>query len=461
MAATSSLNMFRWSSCFQALIVFSLLHVLAAKHHVREVKLHSAASWDPSLQWKYLSKFSYGMGIGRSRIRVRNKGIVPDYGSDHIPYSVKVEIYMDEDWPGVEANPVICERQNSARLQHEVHFSSGGLWSDWSTNMYSQSIRPHMWFFAISDCDNMLGNHSHQLEVEMVMIQENDSEVSYENRWALTTNVIALVVFGLFSVNLFRKSGSFRQINGALHPVITTLGVAIVLQLTGHLFHTRHLWAYSGDGVGLVWSETVSEIFFMLSQVLIAALLIIIAGGYTLTRSKVGDMELIIISSWLVAFVHVLAVIAGKYRDDDAWRFHEHEGAHGWLLFALRLALWAWFVFAARSTAADAGGALKNFLQGFSLVGSAYFLSYPIMFIVVRIFAAYLQTAILTAGITSMQVASVAWLGSLFLSRGAYFQVSSLNSSQLPQRSTSADKLLPSSWRSRIQGFLGMSKKSF
>mmetsp|Transcript_2503 Transcript_2503/g.4266 ORF Transcript_2503/g.4266 Transcript_2503/m.4266 type:complete len:191 (-) Transcript_2503:44-616(-) len=177
-----------------------------------------------------------------------------------------------------------------------------------------------------------------------------------------------------------------------------------------------------------------------------------IAWGYTLTRSKVGDLDIFVVVSFGVALVHVVLIVVGKFNDDDHYKFHEHEGLHGWLLFGLRFALFAIFLWACFTTIGGARDQLQSFLSLYMLAGSAYFLTYPTVFLVVRIFAAYLQNAIFQAGLLTMQVVSIYWLAEMFLLRDSlYFQASALNRSELPRRKRSVDNLAPSELWSRVR----------
>merc|ERR1719171_2868688 len=130
--------------------------------------------------------------------------------------------------------------------------------------------------------------------------------------------------------------------------------------------------------------------------------------------------------------VHAALVSFGKLQDESASKYHENEGAIGWVLLSVRLMLFVWFLFATQASQREGGLRLQQFLHSFRLAGSVYFLAYPILFVVVQIFAAYLRHRILQIGLLAMQTASSLWLAQLFLSRGAYFKVSALSSSFLP-----------------------------
>merc|ERR1740138_28225 len=130
--------------------------------------------------------------------------------------------------------------------------------------------------------------------------------------------------------------------------------------------------------------------------------------------------------------VHAALVSFAKLQEESASKYHENEGAIGWVLLSVRLMLFVWFLFATQASQREGGPRLQDFLQRFRIVGSMYFLAYPFLFVVVQIFAAYLQHPIMQVGLLAMQTVSNICLGELFLSRGTYFKVSALGSSLLP-----------------------------
>jgi len=170
----------------------------------------------------------------------------------------------------------------------------------------------------------------------------------------------------------------------------------------------------------------------MLSQVLQTTLLIAIAMGYTLLPSTQNSMMVVklLVASSLI--IHAVLVSFGNMQEESASKYHENEGAVGWVLLTVRLMLFAWFLVSTQASQNASGPKLQSFLQRFRIAGSMYFLAYPLLFVIVQIFAAYLQHPIMQIGLLAMQTISNVCLSKLFLSRGAYFEVSSLGSSFLP-----------------------------
>jgi len=381
-------------------------------------------------QWGYISKFGYNIGNGRFQIRMRPNN------PQTLLHDVKlvVSVYLDEEWPTVEklAGSQTCDKLTHARLVKDISINATGDWGDWTDGSLSQSTRPHIWFFAISDCDHQLENFSHKLEFEFHATQEDGSEFSVEMQWMLTANMVFLVGFTILLTCFWKGSERFIRSAGSVHPVIWILCVGMVVQYMAQLFHTLHLRCYKYDGDGLKFLEILSEILFMLSQMSQSSLLILIALGYTLLQSKLGELDLMIPMCLLIAFIHMMLVGLGKLEDDAPYRFHKNEGPIGWTLLFMRLGLYAWFYWAAGSSARESGTKIRSFLYRFRVGGSLYFLAFPCIFLVTKCFAPYLQHGIMTIGLLVMQMGSNVWLTALFLTRGDYYNLSTLSSSALP-----------------------------
>ncbi|KAF4756560.1 hypothetical protein FOZ63_034033, partial [Perkinsus olseni] len=104
----------------------------------------------------------------------------------------------------------------------------------------------------------------------------------------------------------------------------------------------------------------------------------------------------------------------------------------GYLLSVMRLFLLAWFLWAINRTGKQASPKLKYFLNKFSAVGILYFLSYPMLIISTDLWPPHYRYKVMLIGDFAVKLGVFMWLTTLFLTRGDYFQVSTLNSSFLP-----------------------------
>lgn len=382
-------------------------------------------------EWQYVGKFGYAVGQGTYEARLREA--VP--GSLPPGTALELEIYMDEEWPQVETVTEVCRKKDLAKRTREMNIGQvAGDWGQIAKGSIAQNVRPHVWYFAISDCGGNLLNGTYGLDVEMEFKQDGGSHFSVELQWAPSANLLTLVGCSFFLLSFCRRSRVFFIRTGSLHPVIWTLGCVVVFQYVAQCLHTGHLAIYRSDGQGSRAMEVLSEVFFVLCQVTQTSLLVTIALGYTLLKAQLGDLQIVLPICGLVALVHVVLVVLDKAQCEASHRFTDHDGSTGWIFFGLRLALYAWFHWASNRTASQGGLRLQAFIGKFRIAASMYFLAYPGTFLVMQLFAPYLREPVMETGLMAAQVASNVWLASLFLDRGAYFQASSLSASPLPGR---------------------------
>mgnify|MGYP002804066064 FL=1 len=389
-------------------------------------------------QWKFLSKFGYVIGTGRYEIRLRLRDVLD---KDQVLPRPTLEIFLDEDWPQHGSIPA-CQRSQDvpARKTHGM-LSPGqfGLWGPWEVGMLYQTVRSHIWYFALSDCPDdlarrMSGNRtfSYTIDYEIRWRQFDESELSMEMRYMPVATVLVLVILTVMACWFAAKSQTIRRSIGKLHPVVRSLLFAMGLQWASQALHLIHLFAYERNGNGLPLVDGLAEVLFMLSQVGAASLLIAIAQGYSLVRSRLSEVELLVPVVAVVTVLHVALVATGKLQAED-FKYHENEGLVGWILLSVRLSLFAWFRSGIQMLRASGGLKLQNFLGMFDIVGSAYFLAFPTIFVLVQALAPYLQHPVLQTTLLAIQTASWLWLADLFLSkRSHYFEISELSASMLP-----------------------------
>mmetsp|Transcript_68114 Transcript_68114/g.221785 ORF Transcript_68114/g.221785 Transcript_68114/m.221785 type:complete len:442 (-) Transcript_68114:37-1362(-) len=380
------------------------------------------------IDWQYLGKFGFDLGKGSWSVRVKEKfpqGLAPNTSFD-------LEVYLDEQWPEVEAEKDVCKRKQHSKQSREALLGAHRDFGPISTGNVRQTMRPHVWYFAISDCNRTLGDTHYVLIAEFTALNPGGSQFSVEMQWAPSANLLTLLGCTAFLGLFWQKSAAFRRSTGSLHPVIWTLLAVLLTQYAAQCLHTGHLAVYRSNGIGSMTMEVLSEVFFIACQVIQTSLLILIASGYTLLQSKLGDLDIVLPICFLVAILHIALAVLDRTQVESSTKFTDHDGYKGYAFCGLRLVLYVWFLWAGHSTAASGGMRLRSFMQQFRVAASLYFLSYPIMFMVVQLVAPYLRKPIMEVGLMGAQVGSNVWLTFLFLSRGAFFEVSSLSASPLP-----------------------------
>jgi hypothetical protein len=378
-------------------------------------------------RWKYVSKFGFAEREAPFSIRAQLKQ--PSKMVENV--TLQLEVYRESQWDQAqEVEP--CERQKYVHKLVPFTIDASGAWGDWERSTFDDLQAPSLWYFATSDCNTNLPNYTHRLKFEFVAQQLDGSEFSLEMAWMRSVNVLALGGFGLLVWAFGVKSVAFSRSAGYVHPVIWMLASAILAQSVAQAMQVVHLIWFGMDGQGARPFEVLSEMLYVISQVIQTSILLLISLGYTLSQSKIGELDLMIPVCFMIGVLHLMLVGFGKLKDEGSYRYHENEGIMGWLQLVLRLLLYIWFSWAVGETSKEGGMKLRDFLVKFRIAGSVYFLITPTIFLFARQFSPHTQFFLMSVGTLVTNLASDVWLATLFLTRGEYFKVSSLSSSDLP-----------------------------
>eukprot|EP00927_Polykrikos_kofoidii_P079602 TRINITY_DN76392_c0_g1_i1.p1 TRINITY_DN76392_c0_g1~~TRINITY_DN76392_c0_g1_i1.p1 ORF type:complete len:435 (+),score=47.64 TRINITY_DN76392_c0_g1_i1:47-1351(+) len=380
---------------------------------------------------QYVSKFGFGIGRGRFDLDLKLKS-----GSLQRNANLMVHAYVDDDWSRASStSPCEREEQNLARIHMNTWVDRNA--SNWEgvSGFLTQTLRSHIWYVAVVDCDIINGfrNETVELEYDFHAIQADQSEFGVEARHAPYTQGVGLLGFLVILRRMGCRCRAIRESAGALHPVILALAIAATLQCASQVAHMLHLMRYSTDGEGFWLLDVLAEVFFMASQVAHTMLLLAIARGYTLLPGKSSERDLAQLGFIASLAAHAALVSFGKMREGtSSQQHHNNDGLLGWAIVSIQVFLLLFFVYSANSTRLRGGYRLENFMRSFQLAGSLYFVAYPIVFVVAQLFAPYLRQPVIHVGTLFMQASIDVWLTNLFLSRGAYFKASTLSSSILP-----------------------------
>ena len=124
--------------------------------------------------------------------------------------NVDLEVHLDEVWPDVLALED-CSAKNSLRKASiEFHINRDGSWTDFHNGYASQTARPHVWFFVLSDCYNGFPDDI-ELEYEMHFFNSDGSHFSFEEKGLIYPNLLLLGVIALFFVQNYAKFESYRS----------------------------------------------------------------------------------------------------------------------------------------------------------------------------------------------------------------------------------------------------------
>eukprot|EP00743_Colponemidia_sp_Colp-15_P004031 GILK01004346.1.p1 GENE.GILK01004346.1~~GILK01004346.1.p1 ORF type:complete len:426 (+),score=63.19 GILK01004346.1:147-1424(+) len=414
---------------------FLLTLLVAAVCLVHGKVVRTSTSLSSSNEWRYLSKF--GCAIGTGKFSLRAKIDRPIHDPKETDAVLQLDVYLDEHWDTVGDAQECFDKRQPSKVARYPRLPLNGSWSEPVEGTLSQSIRPHVWYFALSDCKHDLlkftNGKSVSISYELTLLNPGDSHFSVEDQGLLTVNfLLCIVFFGFFGLHIHQMMLRFKS-EEKIHTSVQILNSAIAMQLVSIVSQIIHLTVYSMDGRGWFLFNFISQASTMLAQVLLCALFILIAWGWTITHNEIQQKEIFIPVLAGISVIHVVLLFLGRVLDDDHNKFHENEGLPGILTLMLRLGLFGWFFIGARETLMRERNEVKRgFLHSFILYCSIFFLAYPVLFVVTSIFAPYLRQKVMLAGLVLMQSAALYFVSNLFVSRGAYSKVSTLSAPILP-----------------------------
>jgi len=123
-----------------------------------------------------------------------------------------------------------------------------------------------------------------------------------------------------------------------------------------------------------------------------------IGYGWTISYEDLQDKDIYGIIACFVIMVHMMIGGLTFIDHGDANKYHDFGGPQGAVLVALRLILWAGFVYGIVTTIQTAPRKSVEFLKRFALIGSLYIMAFPILWIISTFNWMYVRNRIITFG---------------------------------------------------------------
>lgn len=417
-------------------------------------------------EFKYLTKFCFGVGTGKMSHRWSEALVDKGY---------TLVLYMDEIW-----NEVLEEKTCMNKLNRFDHLGRGQVTIPLSTaeglpvlsdhvdqmeefdlqrmtswaepREITQSLRPHYWYAVLVNCHGNATDHRRQpahFDLEFI----NDGDVHFgADEFGLPTcyilcMLVMLVVGGWSAMQMKQQYRRTRNntypnsITGRFHPVVEVLNMAMMSLWAGMFFQVLHYACYAYNGIGLTLSGPFAFLSSILSEgtsIILTTLFIVISQGWTITSDKLPAFSTLIpIFGGTMAFEVIGVLLQVSYADShDAYTSRAREGVTGFLLCLNQLGSYAWFVSGIKNSMAQDTKQMssrRTFFKIFTIACSIWFLAEPLLVLLGTLLANYYRQRLLVGGSLILQTAASSMLAYLFLwPKSLYFRVSTMSQSELP-----------------------------
>ena len=390
--------------------------------------------------WKYMTKFAISPGRGEFKSRFQfqkplNRGDVPP------TLNLTIFVYLDEEWDRVRAMESCEEKQKYSRFQLPVQVPTDGSWSEYFPGYLSQSVRTHVWFFVLADCEKNLSPHisTNRIKWDLEVFNSDGSHFSEEERGlGFTILIVLMVIVGFFVSNSIKFVKFYKTEESIDYPTLI-ITIALLLEFLSLTCEIIHLWIYSADGQGSFFFNFANQALSVTSQFLITCLLLLMAYGWSINFLEFEDMDVFIPLGILLGIIHILIVGVGRITDDEYYRYHDYENWAGVFVMVMRVLLFGFWVYLYRGTYQAAKEADKIFFNQFGVLSTLYFLAVPIVVIfATTVIAPYYRHKVVTIGTLLLQTVSLIILTLLFTTKSnKYYQISMKGRALLPSNKLS------------------------
>jgi hypothetical protein len=287
--------------------------------------------------------------------------------------------------------------------------------------------------FAVSDCEHGLGGYS-KLKFELTMFNADENHVSVEDKGLASLffylSVMFFIALGANLLQTYRRFVYHEELDSHL----MLLNIAICLEFISLIFELLNQSTYQANGYGISALDFLGRGCAQLAHLTLTILLISMAEGWTITVPNFPNPE-VYFSVFLFGGMAKFFIAAISHLTEDRFdRFSEYEGYTGAALLSMRLALFGWFLFNTSELFNKAAGRLKLFVSRFTLTGSLYFLSHPLVVLASFYFDPYLHNWVVVLGSVSIQVVLMLALSLMFARQRSDYNRVRVSGSCLPGR---------------------------
>ena len=338
--------------------------------------------------------------------------------------SIQLALYLGVEWNEKLLEKSCHERLKSARKVVDVTLNGNTEWTDKIEGKLTQKNRPHVWYFVLSDCDRVLG--SRKVKYNFSIVNPELSHFSVEMKGMKTIYGVLLLILAIgLGKNVYTLIKFCRDEEEIQGPVIW-VNLSIVFQILGIGFNYLNLYVYEYDGEGISVLEFFGETFMTISSLAITTLLIIIAGGWTITYTDFPIPELYVPAIFLLTFLHLFMAGFNFLHEREKFSFTRYEGVSGMVIIIMRVIMYAWFLVNLYWTSKRKEISKTGFLHKFGLGSSLYFLSIPLLVLGSGVFAPHMREKIMVAGGNLAQGAAFLFLYMIFTGRGEYYKMNTV-----------------------------------
>ncbi|XP_043285175.1 transmembrane protein 145-like [Venturia canescens] len=353
--------------------------------------------------WAFLARFCFLSEKGKFRFDFRIAGDI------HEESRVNLLLYFDaaNQWPSIYPSNRSCEEKTSI-LSPEYgqivplfmsdvtqQFSGcvpkseleNGTKARCTSYREFKSSRPRWWFIALADCSSRLG-----LNVTYWISLTNASPESFwrhhfsADEFYILPELIAVECVYVILLACSIYTAIQLKLRRLLHSSYKIFMLSLICQLIGVSCEIYSMVCLGLTGIEAKRSSVIGGILESYSETLYTVLMLLLALGYTVTKSELTRRQIF----WLFIFITTSVIfqlsmfVYESQVFDPGLVLYIYESPPGYALLMLKLSAWLVFVSCCYRTSRKTTTKYRFYASLLSL-GSAWFLFHPIMVLAITL----------------------------------------------------------------------------
>jgi len=330
----------------------------------------------------YVAKFHYKNG-GKIHFDVKLERM---RNNDGAALGIQIALYKQSQYERLMKSNGSCqEKLNLAFRLDSLNIHLDG--TPWYKTYYIEpTVNLETYYIFAADCDAHLVRLTSRDNLLFSFELTSDSSGHFHEgeQYILSTHVF----FGLLSSLCFLPFAKrfITEVKKGIYDMnyaFMVVNLVLFLKIIGIAIEVFELVGvkYSGHGSDVL--SFLAQLCSYFVQYFLCCILIFLAAGWTITFDDVLQFELFLPISVLIGLVKFFILLIAKVLQGEANMHHRYSGWIGAVISLFQLALYGYFFKEIYYSIKEAGlKKVKSFMLNLGILGTLYFLSFPITLII-------------------------------------------------------------------------------
>jgi hypothetical protein len=319
----------------------------------------------------YLTKFATNIGPNPWSFKARISSGAQEHETTK-KHPLTIHLIKDEEW---DPEILDCNQPHThKRITYEI--PANGSWGRKHAELL-EDTEPRIWFFAISDCQSVLGDVRIRYDLTVKLPDEN--HLGIEHHGMIGYYVVHIILFLLILLFDVKKLYELYKAKEIIDYSLCALAISIFIQIVALMSHAVNISIVEQEGKHIGGLDFLSALSEFSCQLLVMFIFLFVLDSWSIKFKEFPNPEIYIPLMLMLGSCQFIIAGLGRLSEDAHYKYSIYDGAPIYILTAERLIMLIWFVLKVRYFDTE-GLQLYTSLRKYCSFGVVYMLSVPIMY---------------------------------------------------------------------------------